>query len=131
MEEDEREKNQGTSLAVQWLKLCTSNVGGEGWILVQGIEIPYTTHYLLPHPHPHQKEKKETKEIRGFPGGSDDKESSCNVGDIRSSIPGLGRSPGEWHGYPLWYSYLKNPMERGAWRSTVHRVAKSWTRLSD
>ena len=44
MEEDKREKNQGTSLAVQWLKLCTSNVGGEGWILAQGIEIPYTTH---------------------------------------------------------------------------------------
>ena len=128
MEEDERERNQGTSLAVQWLKLCTSNVGGEGWILVQGIEIPYTTHYLLPL---NQKEKEETKEIRGFPGGSDGKVSSCNVGDIRSSVPGLGRSPGELHGYPLWCSYLKNPMERGAWRSTVHRVAKSWTRLSD
>ena len=60
MEEDEREKNQGTSLAVQWLKLCTSNVGGEGWILVQGIEIPYTTHYLLPPP-PIKKKKKKPK----------------------------------------------------------------------
>ena len=61
MEEDEREKNQGTSLAVQWLKLCTSNVGGEGWILVQGIESPYTTHYLLPHPPPIKKKKKKPK----------------------------------------------------------------------
>ena len=78
MEEDKREKNQGTSLAVQWLKLCTSNAGGEGWILVQGIKIPYT-HYL---PSPSKKKKKETKEIRGFPGGSDGKEFSSNVGDI-------------------------------------------------
>ena len=57
MEEDKREKNQGTSLAVQWLKLCTSNAGGEGWILVQGIKIPYT-HYL---PSPSKKKKKKPK----------------------------------------------------------------------
>jgi len=43
------------------------------------------------------------------PGGSDDKESACNVGDL-GSIPGLGRSPEEGNGYPLQYSCLKNPM---------------------
>ena len=55
----------------------------------------------------------------------------ANAGDIRdvSSIPGLGRSPGGGHGYPLQYSYLENPMDREAWRATVHRVAHSWTRL--
>ena len=40
--------------------------------------------------------------------------------------PGLGRSPAE-HGNPLQYSYLDNSMDRGAWRATVHEVAKSWT----
>ena len=45
------------------------------------------------------------------------------------SISGLGRSPGGRHGNPLQYSCLENPMDRGAWQATVHRVAKSWIRL--
>ena len=45
------------------------------------------------------------------------------------SISGSGRSPGGGHGNPLQYSCLKNPMNRGAWWATVHRVAKSWTWL--
>ena len=55
----------------------------------------------------------------------------ANTGDIRdaNSVPGLGRSPGEEQGNPLQYSCLENPMDRGAWRATVHRVAKSWMRL--
>ena len=44
--------------------------------------------------------------------------------------PGSGRSPGEGHGNPLQDSCLGNPMNRGAWQSAVHGVAKSWTRLS-
>ena len=47
------------------------------------------------------------------------------------SVPGSGRSPGEGNGNPLQYSYLENPMDGGAWQATVHRVAKSWTQLSD
>ena len=66
----------------------------------------------------------------GFPGGSEDKASACNAGDP-GSIPGLGRSPGEGNGNPLQYSCLDNPMDRGAWRATVHEVAKSQTQLSD
>ena len=62
----------------------------------------------------------------GFPGGSDGKESSCNAGDL-ASIPGLGRSPGEGNGYPLQYSGLENSTDRGAWKATVHGVAKSQT----
>ena len=46
----------------------------------------------------------------GFPGGSDGKEASCNVGDL-GLIPGLGRSPGEGIGYPLQYFGLENSME--------------------
>ena len=61
-----------------------------------------------------------------FPGGSDGKETACNTGDP-GSIPGLGRSPGEGHGNPLQCPCLENPMDRRAWQSTVHGVAKSWT----
>ena len=64
-----------------------------------------------------------------FPGGSDGKESVCNVGDV-GSIPGLGRSPGEGNSYPLQYSGLENSMDRGAWWATVHGVPKSLTLLS-
>ena len=64
----------------------------------------------------------------GFPGGSDGKESTCNVGDL-DSIPGSGRSPGEGNGYPLHYSCLENSMGRGAWR--VHEISKSLTGLSN
>ena len=55
----------------------------------------------------------------------------ANAGDIRDmgSIPGSGRSPGGGHGNPLQYSCLENPMDRGAWRATVHGVAKSQTRV--
>ena len=40
-------------------------------------------------------------------------------------------SPGEGNGYPLQYSCLESPMDRGAWRATVHGDARSWTQLSD
>ena len=62
---------------------------------------------------------------QGFSGGSAGKESACNAGDL-SSIPRLGRFPGEGKGYPLQYSGLENSMD-----CIVHGVAKSWTRLSD
>ena len=65
-----------------------------------------------------------------FPGGSEVKASACNAGDL-GLIPGSGRSPGEGNGNPLQYSCLENPMDWGAWWATVHRVAKSRTRLSD
>ena len=52
----------------------------------------------------------------------------ANTGDV-GLIPGLGRSPSEGHGHSLQYSCLENPMDRGAWQATVHRVAKSQTRL--
>ena len=58
------------------------------------------------------------------------KETACQAGDV-GSIPGLGRLPGEENGNPLQYSCLGNPMDRGAWRATVHRVTKSQTQLSD
>ena len=55
----------------------------------------------------------------------------ANAGDVRdvALIPGLGISPGGRNGKPLQYSSLENPMGRGAWWATVHRVAKSQTQL--
>ena len=52
----------------------------------------------------------------GFPGGSMDKESTCNAGDTSGmgSIPEWGRSPGEEQGNPLQYSSLENPVEKRA-----------------
>ena len=65
---------------------------------------------------------RDTPQIKNLP---------ANAGDIRDvgSIPGLGRSPGEGNSNPLQYSCLENPMDIGAWRATVHRVAKSRTQL--
>ena len=53
----------------------------------------------------------------------------ANVGGIRDlgSTLGSGRSPGGGNGNPLQWSYLENPMDRGLWQATVHRVSKSWT----
>ena len=66
----------------------------------------------------------------GFPGGSDGKESACNVGDP-GSIPGLGRVPGEGNAYLLQYFCLENFMNRGTQWATVHGFTKSQTQLSD
>ena len=52
----------------------------------------------------------------------------ANTGDA-GSVPGSGRSPGGGHGNPLQYSCLENPTDRGAWQTTVHRVAKSLIQL--
>ena len=63
---------------------------------------------------------------QGFPGGAIGKESACQCRRLKEmgSIPGSGRSPGEGHGNSLQYSCLENPMDRGAWWATVHRLTK-------
>ena len=61
---------------------------------------------------------------QGFPHSSVSKESACSAGGDPGSIPGLGRSSGEGNGNPFQYSCLENPMDRGAWRATVHGVAR-------
>ena len=73
-----------------------------------------------------------TKCVQGFPGGISGKEpaSQCRRQRDVGLIPGSGRSPEEGHGNPLQYSFLKNSKDRGAWQAIVHRVAKSWTKLS-
>ena len=61
-----------------------------------------------------------------FPGGSDGKESACNVGDL-GSIPGSGKSPGQENSDPLQYSCLEDPMDKG----TTHWVTKCQTPLNN
>ena len=58
---------------------------------------------------------------KGFPGGSVDKESTCSAGDIEDV--------GSIHDNPLQYSCLQNPMDRGAWRTTVHTTTKNQKKL--
>ena len=60
---------------------------------------------------------------QSFPGGSVVKKLPANAGDM-GSVLGLGRSPGEGNDNPLQYPCLENPMDRGAWRATVHGVTK-------
>ena len=67
---------------------------------------------------------------RGFPDGSDGKESACKARDP-GLIPGSGRSSGGGHGNPIEYSCLENPMDRGAQWATVHGVSKGQTWLSN
>ena len=66
----------------------------------------------------------------GFPDGSVVKNPPANAGDT-SSIPGSGRSPGGGNSNPLQYSCLGNPMDRGAWQTIVHGVAKVGHDLSN
>ena len=68
----------------------------------------------------------QVKLLKGFPVGSDSKESTWNAGHL-GSIPRLGRSPGGGHSNSLQYPYLENPMDRGAQWATVHGVTKSQT----
>ena len=64
--------------------------------------------------------------MQGFPGGSVVKNPPADAGDSgdTGSIPGSGKSPGQGNDNPLQYSCLGNPMDRGAWWATVHRVSK-------
>ena len=64
--------------------------------------------------------------LRGFPGGSDGKESACNPGD-QGSISRSRRSPREGNGGPLQYSCLENSIDRGTWRAVIHGIAKNRT----
>ena len=64
----------------------------------------------------------------GFSGGSVGEESACNAGDT-NSVPGSERSLAGGHDDPLRDSCLENPMDRGAWHTVVHRVAKSRTEV--
>ena len=73
-----------------------------------------------------------TRACPGFPGDVSGQEPVCQRRRRKTRVGSLvlGRSPGEGHGNSLQYSCLENPMDRGAWRDTIHIVAKSRKRLS-
>ena len=97
-------------------------------LLITGEEILVHTHFQSSDSSSNQCEENVAKililERHGFPGGSDSKESACNEGDL-GLIPRLGRSPGGGHGSPLQFLAWRIPMDRGAWRATVHAVTES------
>ena len=72
---------------------------------------------------PAKEKLNSSKRKMGFPGGASDKEPTCQCKrqEIRVRALGGEDSPGGGHGNPLQYSCLGNPMDRGAWRATVHR----------
>ena len=63
--------------------------------------------------------------LTGFPAGISGKEPACSAGDLKDRV----QYPGGGNGYPLQYSWLENPTDRGALRATIHRVTKSRTQL--
>ena len=71
-----------------------------------------------------RRDRLPTPVFLSFSGGSDCKESACNVGGL-GLVPELVRSSGEGNSYSLQYSGLENSMDRGAWQATVHGVPKS------
>ena len=107
--------------------------GEQGWECTQTCPVRVNLRTLMEDFFPRSGREKELdlNSISAyFPGGSGSKASACNAG-VPGSIPGSGRSPGEWKNNPLQYSCLENPMDIEAWWATVHGVAKSWTWLSD
>ena len=101
------------SLVIQLVKNPPATHETLVWFL--GQKDPLDKEYWLP-----------TPVFLGFPVGLDGEESAYNAGDL-GLISGLGRSSGGGNGYPLQYSCLENPMDRGAWWATVHGVAESDT----
>ena len=78
--------------------------------------------------------KKNLDHLEGsFPGGTVVENLPANAGraEDMGSVPGSGRSPGEGKSNPFQYSCLENLMDRGAWQTTIQRVANSQTQLSD
>ena len=116
---------------VQWLYLIQGY--GVSWVarLVKNLPaVQETPVWLLVRMFPWRRDRLPTPVFLGFPGGSDGKESTCSVGDM-GLIPGFGNPLKE--GVTTHFSFLAwwIPMDRGAWWVTVHRVTKSWTRLSN
>ena len=106
-------------LLISWLQSPSA-------VILEHPKIKSDTVSTVSHLFPIKRCRLPTPIFLGFPGGSDGKGSTCKVGDL-GLIPGLGSSPEEGKGYPLQYSCLENPMDREAWRATVHGVTKSDT----
>ena len=116
----------GTCLVVQWLRFHAGNTGDPGSLVGNQYSMYHEVWQKI---FKNNKNWKNCKMKRGFPVGSDSKESACK--EDPSLIPGSGWSPGGGNGNPFQNSCLENPMDRGAWQATVHVVANSRTWLSN
>ena len=125
--EDPLEKGMAThSSTLAWKIPWTEK---PGWLLLPGKS--HGLRSLVGYSPWGRKESDTTERLHfHFPWCSVGTESACNAGNA-GSIPGWGRAPEEGNGNPLQYSCLENPIDRGAWRATVHGVAKSRTQLND
>ena len=117
-----------TQLALEFGKyysLENSRDGGAWWAAVYRVAQSRTRLKQL------SSSSSSSRELIGFPGGLLVKNPPANTGDKRDAglIPGSGQCPGGGHGNPLQYSFLENPMDRGAWLAPAHGVLKSQTQL--
>ena len=104
----------------------TEEAGGLQSIVPQRVGHDWMTKYTHTHTHTH------THTVdTGFPGGTSSKEPACQRRRFERSgfDPWVG-SPGGGHSNSFRYSYMENPMNRGAWRATVHRVRHDWSHLA-
>ena len=118
-----RSLGKGNGNPLQYSCLGNPKDGGAWWAAVDGVAQSQIRLKWL-------SSSSSSMGILGFPGGSDNKESSCNARDL-GLIPGSGRSLGKGNGNPLQYYCLEDSMDRGAWWATVHGVTKSQTQLSN
>ena len=110
---------EGNGNPLQYSCLENPRDGGAWWAAVYGVAQSQTRLKRLSS----SSSSSSSMYHMGFPGGSVLKNLPANAGD-RGSIPGLGKCPGEGNGNPVPDSCLENPMDRGAWRATVHGVTR-------
>ena len=102
----------------------STGVGCRCLLLIPSLPFPFELVLVFMFPPPRCELR--SLSYLGFPGAPVVKNLPANAGDVRDTglIPGSGRSPRGGHGNPLQYSCLWNPMNRGAWQATVHRVSE-------
>ena len=138
-----RSPGEGNGYPLQYSCLENTMIRGARWSMVHGIakgqtwlsdqhfQLFYFYVFLMPQSYSESMRKKQYPitllafilSSKGFPHSSVGKESACHAGDS-GLIQGSVRFPGEGNGNPLQYSCLENPMDRGAWRATVHGVSR-------
>ena len=108
------------------LRHCTGEGNGSTPVLLPGKS--HGQRSLVGYSPRGHKESDTTERLHFLSGHLAGKESACKAGDP-GSVPGLERSPGGGHGNTLQYSCLENPVDKGAWQVTVHRITESQTGL--
>ena len=114
-------QSPGSLLSSVYLTSSSTFLLFQAWSALASSILP-APGFLLPLTGPSWSALLPPPSLCGFPGGSGGKESASHAGDT-GSIHGSGRSPGGGNGNSLQYSFLENPMYRGAWQATVHEAS--------